>query len=295
MLRYSASARHPFAIPGSESSAALVRGAGAGSTPDPHELPGAVGLFPGGVAMPAAGLKPGTGASSSSTKSWRPGTGQSTNSVTLAAKELGCLFGDGGAGGRDSALSAASRGVDSRNSFFATPDLLSPGSPHAALAHMRPLSVLSPSRGETDDDEHQNREDQQNDTYALSPDDSARGLRQWRCWHTMHLPCVDKPEPVRMLAVASLGGAGGGGGGGYLLACGLGNGTVEIWDCLTWACISTTPLSGTPAALLWRVGGVPGWCLPSPCLFLPLTLRLVMCTCCASLVQLILKERMSWM
>ena len=147
----------------------------------------------------------------------------------------------------------ASRGVESRNSFFATPD---PGSPHAALAHMRPLSVLSPSHasGEVDDD--LNQDEEANDTYTLSPDESARGLRQWRCWHTMHLPSADKPEPVRMLAITSLGGAGGGGG--YLLACGLGNGTVEIWDCLTWACISTTPLSGTPSALLWRVGGVPG-------------------------------------
>ena len=169
-----------------------------------------------------------------------------------------------GGGGRDSALSAHSAGgreVESRSSFFATPDPLAPGSPHAALQHMRPLSVLSPSHGETDDelrDDPRDAGDEHNDTYALSPD-SARGLRQWRCWHTMHLPSADKPEPVRMLAVTSLGGAGGGaGGGGYLLACGLGNGTVEIWDCLTWACISTTPLAGTPSALLWRVGGVPG-------------------------------------
>ena len=76
----------------------------------------------------------------------------------------------------------------------------------------------------------------------------------YRCWHTMHVPSMDQPQAVRTLAVTAMSGAGGGG---FILACGLENSSIQIWDCLTWACISSTTLSGTPTSLLWRVGGVP--------------------------------------
>jgi len=43
-----------------------------------------------------------------------------------------------------------------------------------------------------------------------------------------------------------------------LLACGLSNGVIEIWDCVTWTSISTTQLSSASSALLWRISGMPG-------------------------------------
>ena len=88
----------------------------------------------------------------------------------------------------------------SRNSFFTSPDPLAPSSPHAALHHTRPLSVLSPSDDASPEDSTDpatpkggsgrgaftecagggSVEEEGNDTYALSPD-SVRGGREWRC------------------------------------------------------------------------------------------------------------------
>ena len=80
----------------------------------------------------------------------------------------------------------------------------------------------------------------------------------------MFVPSEGQEEAVRCLAVASFAAPGGSSNGmsargGGLVACGMENGSVGIWDCVTWACISETALPSAPIALLWRVAAcVPG-------------------------------------
>ncbi|KAJ1467585.1 hypothetical protein T484DRAFT_1858312 [Baffinella frigidus] len=122
-------------------------------------------------------------------------TNEATHEAAHGASFLGEWDGDdlGGAGRAESSLSATglvassrpeslssflwpwlgtSSRAESRSSFFATPDLSLPQSPHAALAHLRSHHALSPMSdlgpGE--------------DTWTLSPD-PAPGPRRWRCQH----------------------------------------------------------------------------------------------------------------